>query len=150
MQGNDYVQSVMYRHSVTCFDCHDAHGTGNYADCANHLECCVSNVTARNRRMARAKATLTEHTPSQRRLEGSECIACHMPKIETTLGTTKVRAHTFAFISPAETEKYAIPNPCTECHKDKTNPVGQDALRGWPARSPWRVERNQRRRNVDR
>ena len=31
MQGNDFVQSVMYRRGVTCFSCHDIHGTGNYA-----------------------------------------------------------------------------------------------------------------------
>ena len=27
MQGNDFVQSVMYRRGVTCFSCHDVHGT---------------------------------------------------------------------------------------------------------------------------
>ena len=27
MQGNDFVQSLMYRHGVTCYDCHDVHGT---------------------------------------------------------------------------------------------------------------------------
>ena len=32
MQGNDFVQSVMYRRGVTCFSCHDVHGTGNNAD----------------------------------------------------------------------------------------------------------------------
>src|SRR6202048_4793589 len=31
MQGNDFTQSVMYRRGVTCFDCHDVHGTDNYA-----------------------------------------------------------------------------------------------------------------------
>ena len=31
MQGNDFVQSVMYRRGVTCFDCHDVHGTKEYA-----------------------------------------------------------------------------------------------------------------------
>src|SRR6185312_9335105 len=31
MQGNDFVQSVMYRRGVTCASCHDVHGTGNYA-----------------------------------------------------------------------------------------------------------------------
>ena len=31
MQGNDFVQSVMYRRGITCFSCHDAHGTDNYA-----------------------------------------------------------------------------------------------------------------------
>ena len=31
MQGNDFVQSLMYRRGITCFTCHDVHGTGNYA-----------------------------------------------------------------------------------------------------------------------
>ena len=31
MQGNDFVQSVMYNRGVTCFSCHDAHGTENDA-----------------------------------------------------------------------------------------------------------------------
>ena len=29
MQGNDFVQSLMYARGVTCFSCHDAHGTDN-------------------------------------------------------------------------------------------------------------------------
>jgi predicted CXXCH cytochrome family protein len=35
MQGNDFVQSVMYRRGVTCFSCHDVHGTGNDAQLRN-------------------------------------------------------------------------------------------------------------------
>jgi predicted CXXCH cytochrome family protein len=31
MQGNDFVQSLMYNRGVTCFSCHDVHGTGNAA-----------------------------------------------------------------------------------------------------------------------
>jgi hypothetical protein len=34
MQGNDFVQSVMYRRGITCFTCHDIHGTENYAQIA--------------------------------------------------------------------------------------------------------------------
>ena len=29
MQGNDFVQSAMYSHGITCFSCHDVHGTEN-------------------------------------------------------------------------------------------------------------------------
>ena len=32
MQGNDFVHSLMYTHGVTCFSCHDVHGTENNAD----------------------------------------------------------------------------------------------------------------------
>ena len=40
--------------------------------------------------------------PSRRRAApGSECIACHMPKIEQTIADVKVRSHTFRFITPA-------------------------------------------------
>ncbi len=140
MQGNDYVQSVMYRHGVTCFDCHDVHGTDNYAQLRepSGMLCleCHGPKSANGPR----EATLTEHTHHKEGSAGSECIACHMPKIEQTLGTTMVRAHTFAFVNPSDTEKYAIPNPCTDCHKDKTTQWAKDALRAWPTRSPWRIE----------
>jgi hypothetical protein len=63
-----------------------------------------------------------------------------MPKIEVTIPNTFVRAHTFAIITPAMTDKYKIPNPCTSCHMDKTTAWAADAMRHWPDRSPWRSE----------
>jgi predicted CXXCH cytochrome family protein len=38
MQGNDYVQSVMYRRGVKCFSCHDVHGTDNQAQLLKPLK----------------------------------------------------------------------------------------------------------------
>ena len=43
-----------------------------------------------------------------------------MPRIEQTIADVNVRSHTFRFISPAMTDRYKIPNPCTDCHKDKS------------------------------
>lgn len=140
MQGNDFVQSVMYRHGVTCFDCHDVHGTGNYAQLRQPAQKLCLECHGPQSPNGPREATLIAHTHHNEDSEGSACIACHMPKIETTLGTTMVRAHTFAFINPSDTEKYAIPNPCTQCHKDKSTQWAKDALRTWPQRSPWRVE----------
>jgi formate-dependent nitrite reductase cytochrome c552 subunit len=84
--------------------------------------------------------TLQEHTHHKDGSPGSECIACHMPKIQTTIADTKVRAHTFAFITPSMTDKYNIPNPCTSCHKDKPTAWATQALAHWPERSPWRTD----------
>ena len=140
MQGNDYVQSVMYRHGVTCFDCHDVHGTDNYAQLREPSGMLCLECHGPKSPNGPREATLAEHTHHKEGSAGSECIACHMPKIEQTLGTTMVRAHTFAFINPSDSEKYAIPNPCTDCHKDKTTQWAKDALKSWPTRSPWRIE----------
>jgi hypothetical protein len=63
-----------------------------------------------------------------------------MPKIQQTIADVNVRSHTFRFITPAMTAKYKIPNPCTNCHKDKDLAWATEALAHWPERSPWRMQ----------
>jgi predicted CXXCH cytochrome family protein len=140
MQGNDFVQSVMYRRGVTCFSCHDVHGTENYAQLRKPPDQLCLQCHAPLSMNGPRTATLEEHTHHKKGSAGSSCIACHMPKIATTIADIKVRAHTFAFITPAMTDKYKIPNPCTSCHADKTTAWASEALRHWPERSPWRSE----------
>ena len=140
MQGNDFVQSVMYRRGVTCFNCHDVHGTANYAELRKppNQICmtCHSPGSANGPRTV----TLEEHTHHKADSPGSDCVSCHMPKIEVTLADVNVSAHTFQFISPAMTEQYKIPNPCTSCHADKSTDWAKDQIRHWPERSPWRMQ----------
>jgi hypothetical protein len=62
-----------------------------------------------------------------------------MPKIEQTIADVNVRSHTFRFISPATTKEYHIPNPCTNCHKDKNLEGATKELDSWSNVSPWRV-----------
>ena len=140
MQGNDYVQSLMYRRGITCFTCHDVHGTENYAQLRKPADKLCLDCHGPLSPNGPRTATLEEHTHHKAGTPGSQCITCHMPKIETTLGDVKVRAHTFGFISPSLTDKYKIPNPCTSCHTDKSTAWALEALRRWPERSPWRVE----------
>jgi mono/diheme cytochrome c family protein len=52
MQGNDFVQSVMYEHGVTCASCHDVHGTENYAQLRKPVNKLASIVMGRRRRTA--------------------------------------------------------------------------------------------------
>lgn len=138
MQGNDFAQSVMYRHGITCSSCHDAHGTGNYAQLrkpANQI-CldCHGPMTPNGPHTA----NIEEHTFHKKGSSGSECVACHMPEIETEgVPGTFVHAHTFRFISPAETDKYDMPNPCTSCHKDKSTAWAKELMSHWPQHSAW-------------
>jgi predicted CXXCH cytochrome family protein len=140
MQGNDYVQSVMYRRGVACFDCHDVHGTANYAQLRKPVDKLCLDCHEPGSRNGPRTPTLETHTHHKTGSPGSQCIACHMPKIEVTIPGVFVRAHTFAFITPATTDKYKVPNPCTSCHTDKTTAWATEALRQWPERSPWRLD----------
>jgi predicted CXXCH cytochrome family protein len=140
MQGNDFVQSIMYRRGITCFSCHDVHGTDNYAQLRKPADKICLDCHGPLSLNGPRTATLEEHTHHKDGSAGSQCVACHMPQIETTLGDVKVHAHTFKFITPEMSDKYKIPNPCTSCHADKSTGWATEALRHWPERSPWRVE----------
>ena len=140
MQGNDFVQSVMYRRGVTCFSCHDVHGTEQNAQLRKPADQLCLDCHGPLSMNGPRTGTLEEHTHHKKGSAGSSCIACHMPKIATTIADVKVRSHTFAFIAPTMTDKYKIPNPCTSCHADKTTAWATEILRRWPERSPWRAE----------
>ena len=139
MQGNDYVTSLMYNHGVSCFTCHDAHGTENPAllrKPANELclDCHGPNSPSGPR-----APTLDQHTHHKSGSAGSECIACHMPKIAQTIADVNVRSHTFKFVNPPMTDALKIPNACNACHTDKSTEWATTALKNWGDRSPWRI-----------
>jgi len=141
MQGNDFVQSVMYRHGVTCATCHDVHGTDNYAQLREPAQKLCLNCHGPNSPNGPHTASLEEHTHHKDGSPGSQCVSCHMPKIESQgVPGSFVSAHTFRFITPAMTEKYKIPNPCTSCHTDKSTDWANKQLLSWKTASPWRAE----------
>ena len=141
MQGNDFVQSVMYRRGITCLDCHEVHGTSNSAQLrkpANELCLDCHGPSSPN---GPRTATIEEHTHHKDNGAGSQCTVCHMPAIETEgPANTMVHAHTFRFIPPAMTDKYKIPNPCTSCHRDRSTAWAENAMKGWPEYSSWRAQ----------
>ena len=139
MQGNDFVQSAMYTHGISCFTCHDAHGTPNDALLVKPSNTLCLDCHSPGSPNGPHTATLEQHTHHKAGSEGNECIACHMPKIEQTIADVNVRSHTFRFVSPAESEKMKIPNACNVCHADKSAAWASQALKAWPERSPWRI-----------
>ena len=138
MQGNDFAQSVMYRRGITCSSCHDVHGTTNYAQLRKPAEQICLDCHGPSSPNGPHTASLEAHTHHKEGSAGSQCVACHMPAIESEgVPGTFVHAHTFRFISPEMTDKYGIPNPCTSCHKDKNAAWAKDAMSKWPEFSSW-------------
>jgi len=140
MQGNDFIQSVMYHRELRCFDCHDVHSNANPASLravgnALCLRCHASDMN----NPAGLKGTVSEHTHHAEGSKGSQCVACHMPLIEQTIAGNYVASHTFRFITPALTEESGVPNPCTLCHTDKDNAWAAAQLKTWNSVSPWRM-----------
>lgn len=140
MQGNDFVQSVMYKHGVTCASCHDVHGTENYAQLRKPVDKLCLDCHGPASPNGPHTATLEGHTHHKDGSSGSQCVACHMPRFETEgVPDSFVSSHTFSFVTPAMTDKYKIPNPCTSCHKDKSTSWASGELKDWSTTSPWRV-----------
>jgi predicted CXXCH cytochrome family protein len=130
----------MYTHGVTCFSCHDVHGTANNADLlkpANVL--CLECHGPHSPNGPRAP-TIEAHTHHKAGSAGNECAACHMPKIAQEIADVNVRSHTFKFITPAATETLKVPNPCVVCHAGKPVNWAKDTLRTWTNVSPWRMD----------
>jgi predicted CXXCH cytochrome family protein len=139
MQGNDYIASPMYTRGVSCFSCHDPHGTENNADLLKPASVlCLECHGPRSPNGPRS-ATIEQHTRHKAGSAGSECVSCHMPKIEQTIAGVNVRSHTFRFISPAKTEALKMPNSCNSCHQDKSTAWAMEALKQWPDVSHWRM-----------
>jgi predicted CXXCH cytochrome family protein len=139
MQGNDFVQSVMYSRGVKCSNCHDVHGTPNNADLIKPANVLCLDCHGPKSPNGPHTPTIEQHTHHKTGSTGNECVGCHMPLIATQLADVNVRSHTFKFISPATTDLLKVPNACTTCHKDQTTKWALDALKSWPEFSPWRV-----------
>ena len=83
MQGNDYAQSVMYHRGITCADCHDVHGTSNYAQLRKPADQVCLDCHGPSSPNGPHTPTLAAHTHHKDGSTGSQCVACHMPQIQT-------------------------------------------------------------------
>ena len=139
MQGNDFVQSLMYARGVTCSSCHDPHGTGNNADLLKPAKQVCLTCHGPSSPNGPHAASLEAHTRHGADSTGSDCVACHMPRTAQTIANVNVRSHTFTFVTPKITDDFKVPNPCLGCHTEKDTKWVRDALRGWTGASPWRL-----------
>ena len=140
MQGNDFVQSLMYSRGVTCFSCHDPHGTDNEAMLRKPVNEVCGACHGPNTQNGPHADSIEAHTHHKADSPGGQCVACHMPKIEQTIADVNVSSHTFHFVTPKQTDVLKMPNACNVCHKDKIYRVGaRPPWPSWTDRSIWRM-----------
>ena len=120
MQGNDFVQSAMYTHGVTCFSCHDVHGTANNADLlkpANVMCLRVSRPQFAERTARRDASKRTRITRAGRAAMNAWRVTCRR---SSRPSPTSMSAPTRSASSlPPEGERLKIPSGCQGCHADK-------------------------------
>lgn len=115
-----FLQSKMYRSGIVCTDCHDPHTTrlrkeGNELCHSCHQE---------------EKYGSHEHHFHKLDSAGSQCVECHMPA-RTYMVADQRRDHSFRVPRPDLSKKLGIPNPCNDCHADKSLEWAAEYLQKW-------------------
>ena len=134
-QGNEFVHDAMYKHGITCINCHNPHELSNRADKPEGNAACMKCHDFGSV-LGPHQNSLEAHTHHKADSKGSLCIECHMPKTAKHTGKSPltVRSHKFNFTSPAETNYYKMPektNACFACHNDKGLDELQKDLESW-------------------
>ena len=134
-QGNEFVHDSMYKHGITCVNCHSPHSLSNRADKPEGNQACLK-CHSLGSVIGPHQSSIEAHTHHKANSKGSLCIECHMPKTGRHTGKSPltVRSHKFDFTSPAETKFYKMPketNACVACHKEKSLDELQKDLEGW-------------------
>src|SRR5258707_7257261 len=101
MQGNNFVLSIKYRRGSTCFSCHDAHGTNNYAQLRKPADQLCLDCHGPLSLNGPRTGTAQEHTHHKKGSAGRRCACCPISQIQTTTGCVKVSAHTVCLLTPA-------------------------------------------------
>ncbi len=134
-QGNEFVHDTMYKHGISCVNCHNPHSLSNRADKPEGNQACLK-CHSFGSVIGPHQSSIEAHTHHKANSKGSLCIECHMPKTARHTGKSPltVRSHKFDFTSPAETKFYKMPketNACASCHKEKSLEELQKDLENW-------------------
>jgi len=134
-QGNEYVNSIMGKHGITCINCHNPHTLEPTAEKNSGNQLCMKCHSFGSIVGPHSKS-LEAHTHHKADSKGSLCVECHMPKVGKHTGKSPltVRTHQFGFVTPKETEKFGMPketNACYSCHKDRGMKTLQQDLESW-------------------
>jgi len=115
-----FLQSRMYAAGVSCSDCHEPHALelrgGAEPVC---LGCHRSEVYA-----------MRSHHHHEPGTEGARCVSCHMPAA-TYMGVDIRHDHGFRVPRPDLADRLGVPDPCSDCHAERTPAWAAEVVAGW-------------------
>ncbi len=110
LQTKDYQEG-----ELTCISCHNMHG----GDPAGMIDEAMRGPEACLQCHEEVREDIPGHTHHLAESSGSDCYACHMPKI--TYGLLDVHpTHRIQRPEPARAWRYNMPEACTLCHTNQT------------------------------
>jgi predicted CXXCH cytochrome family protein len=115
-----FLQSKMYRHGVTCSDCHEPHGAKLRA--SGNALCAQCHSAQKYDSPAHHHHTVAS--------PGAQCVECHMPNA-TYMIVDPRRDHGIRVPRPDLSVTLGVPNACDNCHDKKTAQWAADAIRDW-------------------
>jgi len=117
------LQSRMHRAGVTCSDCHDPHTL--------ELRAPDNGVCAQCHLPARFEVPAHHHHAAGS--DGARCVSCHMPQRRYMVVDPR-RDHSFRVPRPDLSVAIGTPNPCTECHKNRSASWAAALVKTWYGR----------------
>lgn len=115
-----FLQSKMYANGVRCTNCHEPHSGELKAE--GNAVCTQCHSPAANPAFPPLTAKLYDdpsHTFHEAGTPGAQCKSCHMIE-RIYMGIDGRRDHSFRVPRPDLTVKIGTPNPCNDCHADKS------------------------------
>ena len=115
-----FLQSKMHQAGVTCSNCHEPH-SGQLLQVGNDL-CATCH--------APSVFDGIDHHGHPEGSEGAACVDCHMPA-RTYMQVDDRRDHRFHVPDPLLSLEVGSPDPCMNCHEDKTHKWADENIRAW-------------------
>ncbi|MEE8103961.1 MAG: HEAT repeat domain-containing protein [Planctomycetota bacterium] len=122
--------------AMKCTTCHDPHGSGKLGDLIEYppgharappygeLIMCTQCHTKISR-------NIPAHTKHKYPGPGSDCVACHMPRMLIEGGHGKVYDHTISIPSTTNTRRHLSPNACRSCHTTEDPTILDEKFQAW-------------------
>ena len=120
-----FLQSRMYAMGVTCSDCHEPH--------SQKLRAPGNLVCTQCHDATRFDSPLHSHHATGS--PGAQCPACHMPTT-TYMQVDPRHDHSLRIPRPDRTIAMGVPNPCNQCHRNRSAQWAAAQIKGWSPRAP--------------